>query len=269
MMQKQNPENERIKRKFFAYLQGPLGRDEKTIQKHADAIAWFERTTGHKSFKKFHIEQAVKFRTQLQTATNTRTGKPLTASTMDGQVRMLKAFFVWLSQEHGYKRRINHTDAEYFNLSRAERRIAHTPKRKQVASLQQCKRAFDLMPSATLIQRRDKALFACFMLTGIRDGAAASLPLSCVDLDEGLIYQDARLMHTKAYPATYWLHAFDPTKAESDVVAHRWTQHEAQSYAPEVAGVGFRAVPCDGPGPALQNETIALFALSIRRYKAL
>ena len=197
-MQKQNPENERIKRKFFTYLQGPLGRDETTIQKHADAIAWFEKTTGHKSFKKFHIDQAVKFRTQLQTATNRRTGKPLTAGTMDGQVRMLKAFFVWLSQQHGYKSRIGHTDADYFNLSRAERRIAHTSKRKQIASLQQCKRAFDLMPSATSLQRRDKALFACFMITGIRDGAAASLPLSCVDIDERLIYQDARLMRTKA-----------------------------------------------------------------------
>ena len=53
------------------------------------------------------------------------------------------------------------------------------------------------MPGGSLIERRNKALFACFMLTGIRDGAMATLPLSCVDLGEGLIYQDARVMKTK------------------------------------------------------------------------
>lgn len=198
MMQRQNPENERIKRKFFVHLEGPKGRDPKTIQKHADAISWFEKSTGHMSFKKFHIDQAVKFRKQLQASTNKRTGKPLSASTMDGQVRMLKAFFLWLSEQQGYKSRINHIDIDYFNLSRAERRIVHTTKRKQIATIAQCKRAFDLMPSATVIERRNKALFACFMLTGIRDGAMTTLPLSCVDLDEGLIYQDARLVKTKA-----------------------------------------------------------------------
>lgn len=207
MMQKQNAENERIKRKFFEYLEGPLGRDPKTIQKHADVIAWFEKITGHKSLKRFHIEQAVRFRKHLQSTTNARTGKPLSAATMDGQVRMLKTFFVWLSQQQGYKSRISHTDVEYFNLSRAERRVAHTSKRKQVATLQQCRRAFELMPSATVLERRDKALFACFMLTGIRDGAMASLPLSCVDLEERLVYQDARVMKTKAAKTitTYFL----------------------------------------------------------------
>ena len=198
MMQRLNAENERIKRKFFAFLEGPLGRDSKTIQKHADAIAWFERTTGHKSFKKFHIDQAVKFRKHLQEATNLRTGKPLSAGTLDGQVRMLKSFFLWLSQQQGYKSRIGYNDVEYFNLSRAERRVAHTPNRKQIATIAQCKRAFDLMPSATEIDRRNRAMFACIMLTGIRDGALANLPLSCIDLDEGLIYQDARVMDTKA-----------------------------------------------------------------------
>lgn len=207
MMQKQNPENERIKRKFFDHLEGPKGRDVKTIQKHADAIAWFERTTGHKSFKKFHIDQAVGFRKHLQKTVNKRSGVPLSAGTMDGQVRMLKTFFVWLSEQQGYKSRISHLDVDYFNLSRAERRVAHTQKRKKIATMPQCKRAFDLMPSATLIDRRNKALFACFMLTGIRDGAMASLPLSCVDLEEKLIYQDARVVKTKAAKTitTYFL----------------------------------------------------------------
>lgn len=207
MMQKQNPGNERIKRKFFLHLEGPLGRDQKTIQKHADAIAWFEKTTGHKSFKAFHINQAVKFRKHLEETLNKRTGELLSAGTMDGQVRMLKAFFVWLSEQPGFKSRIRYTDVEYFNLSRAKRRVAHTARRKQIATVAQCKRAFDLMPSENITDRRNKAIFACLMITGMRDGALASLPLSCVDLDAELIYQDAREMKTKAAKTitTYFL----------------------------------------------------------------
>jgi hypothetical protein len=36
----------------------------------------------------------------------------------------LKAFFKWLADKPGYKSRSSHTDAEYFNLSEKETRIA-------------------------------------------------------------------------------------------------------------------------------------------------
>lgn len=53
------------------------------------------------------------------------------------------------------------------------------------------------MPEGTDVQRRDKALFAFFMLTGARVGAVASLRLKHIDLFHGKVFQDARDVNTK------------------------------------------------------------------------
>lgn len=66
------------------------------------------------------------------------------------------------------------------------------------------------MPSATPLQRRDKALFAFLMLTGARDGAVASMRLNHVDLVENCVYQDARDVKTKfAKTFTTWFFPVD------------------------------------------------------------
>ena len=45
-----------------------------TVDKAADAILRFERSTGFKPFKRFHIEQAMKFKAQLSSVKSDRTG---------------------------------------------------------------------------------------------------------------------------------------------------------------------------------------------------
>ena len=54
------------------------------------------------------------------------------------------------------------------------------------------------MPSATEFEKRDKALFAFFMLTGAHLGAVASLRLKHIDLFHGKVFQDPREVNTKA-----------------------------------------------------------------------
>jgi integrase/recombinase XerD len=53
------------------------------------------------------------------------------------------------------------------------------------------------MPEDDKFQKRDKALFAFFMLTGARVGAAVTLMLKHVNLFDGHIFQDAREVATK------------------------------------------------------------------------
>ena len=53
------------------------------------------------------------------------------------------------------------------------------------------------MPATTEIERRDRALIAFTILTGARDGAIASFKLGHIDIEEGLIDQDARQVQTK------------------------------------------------------------------------
>lgn len=72
------------------------------------------------------------------------------------------------------------------------------------------------MPSATPLQRRDKALFAFVVLTGARDGAIASMRLKHVDLVENCVYQDARDVKTKfAKTFTTWFFPVDTAYLET------------------------------------------------------
>jgi integrase/recombinase XerD len=190
-------ENERIKRRYLQFLREARRADMATVDKTADAILRFERSTGFKAFKRFHIEQAVRFKGQLSDAKNERTGKPLAKATVDSTLRAVKAFVHWLAGQPGYRSRISYADAEYFNLNAKDARVAHEVRDSPFPTLEQCRHAFTQMPSATSLQRRDKAMFAFLMLTGARDGALASLRLKHIDLVQSCVYQDARDVKTK------------------------------------------------------------------------
>ena len=63
----------------------------------------------------------------------------------------------------------------------------------------------DAMPTATEIQRRDRALIAFAILSGARDRAIISFRLKHIDIEHDLIEQDARDVRTKrAKTFTTW-----------------------------------------------------------------
>lgn len=190
-------ENERIKRRYVQFLREAKRSDMATVDKAADAIVRFERSTGFKPFKRFHIDHAVKFKAQLSATPNDKTGKPLSKATIDSTLRTVKAFVSWLAGQPGYRSRISYADAEYFNLNAKDARIAHTERDTPFPTMEQCRHAFVQMPSGSPMQRRDKAMFAFLMLTGARDGAIASLRLKHIDLMQGCVHQDARDVRTK------------------------------------------------------------------------
>jgi hypothetical protein len=121
-----NPENERIKRRYFAYLKEAKRRGEPSVDAAAKALSRFELDTRFRSFKTFHPEQAVAFKRRLAEQTNARTGKPLAKATIHSTLAALKAFFVWLAGEPGFRSRLSYSDADYFNLSDRDARIART-----------------------------------------------------------------------------------------------------------------------------------------------
>jgi integrase len=196
-MRKVVEDNERVKRDYVFYLEQAEGLDEKSTDKVLAAILKFEESTGFRSFKNFNVEQAAKFKSTLSKAKG-RHGKPLSHSTIDATLAMLRNFFKWLAGQSGYKSRIAYSDAGYFRSSRKAARIAHERREKEFPSMQACAHAFQTMPDETDFEKRNKALFAFFMLTGARVGAAASLRLKHVDLFHRRIKQDAREVNTKA-----------------------------------------------------------------------
>ena len=75
-MRKVIEENERMKRNYVFYLEEADGLDDKSTDKVLAAILKFEQSTGFKPFKRFHIEQAAKFKTDLSQA-KTNAANPL------------------------------------------------------------------------------------------------------------------------------------------------------------------------------------------------
>jgi integrase len=215
MTRKIHEENERIKRRYLTFLREAKRADHATVDKAADAILRFERSTGSKPFKRFHIDQATNFKRQLEADVNSRTGRPLSKATIDGTLRLVKVFVQWLSGQPGYKSRISYADAEYFNLNRKDARIAHTDRDTPYPTMEQCRHAFTLMPNGTEIEKRNRAIFAFLMLTGARDGAIASARLKHINLAEACFYQDARLVKTKfAKTFTSWFLPVDAAYLE-------------------------------------------------------
>lgn len=206
-MRKINEENERIKRKYFHYLRTAMRKDKSSVVKAAQAIQRFEASIGYAAFKTFKIEQVVRFRDKLETETSQATGKPLAKSTIASILAANKDFIFWLADKPGYKSRIGHSDADYFNMDAKGQRVARTARETPYPSLEMVRHTFDAMPGETEVQRRDKALLALLMTTGARDGAIASLRLKHVNIIDGYVFQDAREVRTKGSKTitTYFL----------------------------------------------------------------
>lgn len=196
-MHKHHPDNERIKHKYFSFLKEAMRQSEQTIDGVAKAIARFEEYNKHRDFKLFHHQQAVAFKKHLTEQTNKQTGKKLSKATLHSTCANLKKFFEWLAREPGYKSRIQYSDAEYFNMSAKDTRIATARREKAAPTIEQIKHAIQSMPDHTEIERRNKALIAFTLLTGARDGALVSFKLKHVNLLENSVFQDARDVSTK------------------------------------------------------------------------
>ena len=196
-MKKHSPDNERIKRKYFTFLKEAKRHSEPTIDAAAKALNRFEVYSKFRDFKTFHFQQAIAFKRHLAEQKGQQSGKKLSKATLHGTLTQLKRFFQWLALQPGYKSRIQYPDAEYFNLSDKDTRIATAKRHQKAPTMKQIKHVISKMSTDTEIERRNRALVAFTLLTGARDSAIASMKLKHVDLVAGCVNQDAREVKTK------------------------------------------------------------------------
>jgi integrase/recombinase XerD len=221
-MRKHHPANERIKRKYLTYLREARGHSEDTIDAVAAALSQFEVHGKYRDFRSFHVEQALAFKRTLAQRVSKTTGKQLSKRTALKRLHVLRDFFRWLAREPGYRSILSDSDADYFNLPERDVRIANATREKRVPTLEQILHVLNCMPSKTEIELRDRALLALCLLTGVRDGAQASLKLKHIDVVEGKIFQDAREVNTKfAKTFTTW---FFPVPAEVRQIVVQWVR---------------------------------------------
>ena len=219
-MRKHNAANERIKREYFTYLKEAQRQSEASVDAVAAALARFEAYTRCRDFKTFHHQQAVAFKQWLSNQRSETTGKPLSKATLHATLSHLKRFFQWLAGRPGYKSRFSYSDAEYFNVSDKDARIATARRSRPVPTVEQVRHVIAHMPAGTEIERRNRALVAFILLTGARDSAVASAKLKHIDMASGCFYQDAREVKTK-YSKTFTT-AFFPVGEDIRQIVADW-----------------------------------------------
>src|SRR5271170_5931373 len=196
-MKKHSPENERIKHQYFAYLKEAKRHSEPTVDAAAKALRRFEEHTRYRDFKAFHTDQAIAFKKHLAEQKGQQSGEKLSKATLYSTLTQLKRFFQWLAGQPGFKSRIQYSDADYFNLSDKDTRVATAQREQKVPTLEQIRYVIHKMPTSAEVERRNRALIAFTLLSGARDRAIASMKLKHVDLINGCVHQDARVVQTK------------------------------------------------------------------------
>ncbi|MGA7324398.1 MAG: site-specific integrase [Rhodomicrobium sp.] len=250
-----NAENERIKRRYFAYLKEARRYSESSIDHVAKALNRFENYTRFREFRKFHIEQAIGFKRMLAEQRSERSGEALSKSTMYSTLAALKAFFAWLAREPGFRSRLNYSDAEYFSLSEKDTAIAKATREKAVPGLEQILHVLSEMPNGSEIERRNRALIAFTLLTGARDRAIASFKLRHVDLLGGKVFQDAREIKTKfSKTFTTW---FFPVGEMPLAIVRDWIEYLTKNKLIGPADPLFPRTEI-GHGPGLQFAAVGL-----------
>ncbi|MDQ0314135.1 tyrosine-type recombinase/integrase [Amorphus orientalis] len=226
-MRKHHPKNERIKRAYAIYLEEAKRMAPTSVDQALAAIASFEASTNWRDFAGFHIEQARRFKRQLEDELNPKTGKPLSKATTYARLKAVGRFVHWLAGQPGYKSKIRYSDADYFNPSANDARIATARREQRAPSLDQVKHVLAAMAHATDIEKRDRALVALILLTGARDDAVASLSIKHLDLDGRRLDQDARDVRTKnrkTFPT--W---FFPVGDDVEAIVAEWVKHLTQT----------------------------------------
>jgi integrase len=222
-MKKHHPVNERIKRKYFAYLKEAKRHGEATVDAAAKALKRLEEYTRFKDFKAFHFQQAIAFKRHLAEQKGQQSGEKLSKATLHVTLMQLKRFFLWLAGQPGYKSRLQYSDAEYFNLSDKDTRIATAKRQQKIPTLEQIKHVLSKMPVGNEVECRNRALLAFTLLTGARDSAIASLKLKHVDLIDGCVNQDAREVKTK-FSKTFSTFFFPVGKEVREIVTE-WVSY--------------------------------------------
>jgi integrase len=222
-MKTHDAQNERIKRRYLTFLKEAKRFSESSLDGVAKALHRFESYTKFRDFRQFHIQQAIAFKADLAKQKHARTQAPLSKATLLSTLNALKAFFQWLSGQPGYKSRLKYADAEYFNLSEKEVRVARARREQRVPTLEQIRRVLATMPAGSEIEQRNRALIAFTLLTSARDGAIASLKLKHIDMIEGKLDQDAREVNTK-FSKTFTTFFF-PVGDDFGMIVAQWVDY--------------------------------------------
>ncbi|MDH3892835.1 MAG: site-specific integrase [candidate division Zixibacteria bacterium] len=188
--------NEKIKRRYLRRLREAEGLAESTVLCVEKAVYLYEDFVRHEDYALFNQNKAINLKKWL--LKRTHKGQTISISTVHGYLRHLKRFFTWLSDQPGYKSRINADSVSYLSLDKKQVREATARRLVDFPPLGYVEKLADSIVIKTEIDRRDQALIAFSFLSGMRDKAIATLPFGCFDRETLRVDQDpAKGVQTK------------------------------------------------------------------------
>jgi integrase/recombinase XerD len=185
-----NNENERIKRRYYKYMEKAKRFSADTICAHERAVEQWEVYTRYREFRRITTKQAGDFAGWLKARENK--GKPLSASTQYQIVRLVKAFYLWLATQPGRNAKSITVALGYLTVERETVAEATSPGRRKVPSLEYIMALVNSITETDEIARRDRAMIAFLLLSGARASAVATLPLGCFERVNLVVHQDPR-----------------------------------------------------------------------------
>jgi integrase len=190
-MMKVNVKNEQTKRKFFRWLKEADGCCDATVSSLEKAILLYEDFTKHADFKTYDLNKAIDFKKWL--IKRKYRGNTIAITTYHTYLRYLRKFFTWLSWQISYKSKITPDVVAYLKITEKEERIATQLIPRNYPPLEYVINLVNSIKTNSSIDLRDRALISFTLLSGMRDKAIVSLPLSCFDEENLLIKQNPRL----------------------------------------------------------------------------
>jgi integrase len=221
-MAKPNVKNELTKRRFFRWLKEADQCCDATVNNVEKAILLYEEFTRNSDFLNFGPDRAVDFK-QWLLKRETR-GGTIAVATFHNYLRFLRKFFSWLAEQPGYRRRVTHASVDYLRVTEKEESLARQTTRRDFPPLEYVQKLVGSIAPATEVDRRDRALIAFTLLSGMRDSAIVSLPIGCFDQETLLIDQSPR-QGVKTKFSKHILTTLLPIDARMRDYVQEWTTH--------------------------------------------
>jgi len=181
-----NLKNEKTKRAYLAWRREAQGDSEKTITMRERTINLYSDYTNAADFKSFNKDKAIGFKEYLRSPSGD--GKKKSRNTIRTILIHIRDFYKWLCTQPGY-RRIAISEIDYLKISKQDSRIAAESVQKSIPSFEHSLKLVHSIEINDDVDFRDKAMIALIVCTGMRDSAVRTLPVSCIDIDELIVYQ--------------------------------------------------------------------------------
>lgn len=190
MKQSVKLKNAKIRMRYNTFLKGAKGRKEKTIEIKERYIAEFERFNKGRDFATYKIETAERYKIYLNEYQ--WNGKNLHKKTVVEKLSAVRKFFIWLSDQKGYKSRINKSDAEYLQLDMGTMNAIRTE--VNIQKIPDIKYVINLVESIEIcneVDMRDAALISFMFFSGLREGSITTIKIKDFDINKLVVVLDA------------------------------------------------------------------------------